>query len=592
MARITSDCVERVRDAVDFLGLVGERTELRRATAHSYEALCPFHDERTPSFTIDPDRKLYYCFGCQASGDVFTYVQALDGVDFPTALERLADRCGIEVEYEDEDPRASERRNRRQRLHALLERASAHYARLLWESSEAAGTRAYLLGRGLGEQSLRHFQVGYAPGAWDHVLRFAQSAGFSEEELRAAGLIRQPAGDRPPTDYFRGRIMFPLRDARGRVVGFGARATRADQRPKYLNSPDGPLYHKGRYLYGGDIARAHATRAGQVVVCEGYTDVIALHQAGVEHAVGLMGTAMTDEQLGELARLANTVLLCLDADRAGEEAMLRAAGSAARRRLELRVVPLPAGSDPAALAQAGGREALQTALDASVPLVRFQVQQTLARGDHGTGEGRDRTVERLRPVFATLAPSATRLELTRIVADTLQLPASLLEQLLDERRDDRSAARPAPLTGPVPLGGEQETERAFLALCLALPEPAATMLSELDLSAHFTSDPLRHAAEHLRANGLDPAGWGLRPGGCEPLAGTLAGLTVQSAREPASLARLEAQHQQLRLAALERQLRAARMRGDGSAAELARRRAATKARFEAAYVQALEDQER
>jgi DNA primase len=590
MARIRSESVERVRDAVDFAGLVGERTELRRVGAHSLEGLCPFHEERTPSFTIEPDRKLYYCFGCQASGDLITYVRELEGLEFRAAVELLADRCGIELEYEDEDPRETERRGARERLHALLERSAVHYARLLWESEEAAAARRYLVNdRGLGEEALRRFQVGYAPTAWDHLLRFATAADFSADELHAAGLIRHGTGNGRTSDYFRGRIMFPLRDSRGRVIGFGARATRADQRPKYINTPEGPLYRKGRHLYGVDLARPHATRAGEVVVCEGYTDVIALHQIGIQAAVGLMGTALTDAQLGELARLASTVVLCLDADKAGEEAMLRSARVATTRKLELQVVELPPGSDPAALAQSGGHEAIAAALERRVGIGRFQVQRILADGDHTSGEAIDRTLERLRPLFASLPPSATRMELTRIVADTVQLPLATLEQLLSARAGAQASSGDAGDATAVTLRREEEIERALLSLCIALPTLGGEILAGLDPEEHFTTALLRDAASIVADNGVAATLGRPEASGDGALERLLAALVVQSEREPASAARLEALHQQLRLTAIEHRLRNPSLRGAESVAELGLRRLAVKAQFDEAYARALDD---
>src|SRR5271155_1845674 len=384
MALYTNDSKDRVRDAVDFVELVSARTELRRAGPARYEGLCPFHDERTPSFGIDPAQKVYHCFGCQASGDVFTFVQETEGLDFKGALELLAERYGVELQREQEDPREAERRKRRERLLELLARTTGYYERYLWESSEAEPARAYLKGRGLGEEILREFHVGYAPSAWDRVLTASRTGGFSIEELYATGLAQRSKENGQPYDRFRSRIMFPLSDIRGRVLGFGARAMREEQRPKYLNTSDNDVYHKGLHLYGADLARPFAARTGQVIVCEGYTDTIALHQAGMGNAVGLMGTALTGEQVGELARMAQTVLLALDADSAGQEAMLRASRLAARRKLELRVVPLPDGADPADLIQRDGPEAMRAAVARSVAFVRFRVERVLEGGDDST----------------------------------------------------------------------------------------------------------------------------------------------------------------------------------------------------------------
>ena len=594
MARYTNESRDRVRDAIDFVELVSARTDLRRAGQNSYEGLCPFHEERTPSFGIDPVQKVYYCFGCQAGGDVFTFVRETESVDFTGALELLADRCGIELEREQEDPREAERRRGRERLLELLARTSAYYERCLWESDEATRAREYLRGRGLGEEILREFHVGYAPSAWDRVLTGSLRGGFSEAELYATGLAQRSQQNGRPYDRFRARIMFPLADTRGRVLGFGARALSEDQRPKYLNTSDNTVYHKGLHLYGADLARAHAARGGQTILCEGYTDVIALHQAGIRHTVGLMGTALTAEQVGELARMAPVVLLALDADGAGQEAMLRAADLASRRKLELRVVPLPSGTDPAELVQSEGAAAVERAVEASVPFVRFRIERVLDGGDHGSPEGRDRMLDELRPVFATLPPSALRMELTRVVSERLQLPESLAERTLAARNAQPGAIRSATKSDPasrapvasVASRGES-TERAFLAQCIAEPDTGARTLGEMDLSSHFTSDALRRAAGHLRAHLTDPGGH--LPEDDPELAGLLAELVVQAGRESPRPAMLESQRMQLELAHIDREIQRARGQESGDVSELAMRRAEVKREFDRAYELALEE---
>jgi DNA primase len=470
----------------------------------------------------------------------------------------------------------------------LLARTTAYYERQLWESKEAHDAREYLTARGLGEEVLRSFRVGYAPSAWDRVLLASRRAGFSEQELYATGLAQRSAENGRLYDRFRARIMFPLADVRGRVLGFGARALREGQRPKYLNTSDNDIYHKGLHLYGGDLARAHATRAGEVVLCEGYTDVIALHQAGMRNAVGLMGTALTAEQVGELSRMAARVLMALDADSAGQEAMLRAAKLASSRKLELRVVPLPAGTDPAELVQSEGVGAVQAAVEQSLPFVRFRVERTLAQGDYGSPEGRDRTIEELRPIFATLPPSAMRMELMRLVSGRLELPESLLEQELLAPPVRAQSSRPIARV----LSRREETERTFLVLCLASPKAGAVALRNLDLDRHFTSDLLRAAAQRLRDGDLhEPmrsvqggAGDGSEGGDVE---GILAELVVQAGREPGQPAMLEVQRLQLELASVDRQIQAARTQGAGDVTGLARRRGDVKREFDLAYERAL-----
>ena len=611
MALYTNESRDRVRDAVDFVELVSARTELRRAGAARYEGLCPFHEERTPSFGIDPVQKVYHCFGCQASGDLFTFVQDTEGVDFKGALELLAERYGVELVCEEEDPQQAERRRRRERLLELLVRTAAYYQRCLWDSREAARAREYLAGRGLGEEILGEFGVGFAPSAWDRVLTASRRGGFSVEDLYATGLAQRSRQNGQPYDRFRARIMFPLADVRGRVLGFGARALREDQRPEYLNTADNDLYHKGLHLYGGHLARAHAAREGQVIVCEGYTDTIAMHQAGLRNAVGLMGTALTGEQLGELARMAQTVLLALDADSSGQDAMLRAAALAAKRKLELRVVELPAGSDPAELVQRDGAEAVCALVARSVPFVRFRVERVLAQGDHSSPEGRDRMLEQLRPVFATLGPSAMRLELTRIVSERLDLPPSLAERALAEAEPRTAAPRGGGARAPAAANGGGDsppqareaiadgsdgdsltsrgasTERAFLALCIASPGAGEQALAQLDLDASFTSELMRRAAQHLRSHLSEPRA-GL-PEGDAGLASLVAQLVVEAGRESAREDMLEVQRLQLELARMDREIQRTRARQQGEVSELARQRSEVKREFERAYARVLEE---
>ena len=255
MALYKRESIERVRDAVDMVELVGTKSDLRRVGTR-WVGLCPFHDERTASFSVNAQDKLFYCFGCQASGDAIGFVQQTEALDFRESVEFLAERYGIELELEREDPREEERRRRREKLLALLERAARFYATYLWEAAEAGKARAYLAERGFSEEVLREFRVGYSPSAWDRVSLSARRDGATPEELMAAGLAQSGRGGSSIYDRFRGRIMFPLADSRGRVLGFGARAMGEGRGPKYLNTSENELYHKGRQLFGLDLARA------------------------------------------------------------------------------------------------------------------------------------------------------------------------------------------------------------------------------------------------------------------------------------------------------------------------------------------------
>jgi DNA primase len=536
----TADSRDRVFDAVDMIQLVSTRTDLRRAGVNSYFGICPFHDERRGSFHVRPEEKHYHCFGCQVSGDPFTFVMETEGLNFKGALEQLADRFGIKLETEAEDPAAATRRERRERLHKLLGRAATYYSRYLWEAREAQGARGYLLGRGLEEQTLREFQVGYAPSAWDRILLASRRSGYSDEELLAVGLA-QRSKTRPGQvfDRFRERIMFPAVDARGRVHGFGARRMRENQGgAKYLNTSDGELYHKREVLFGIDLARASAARAGRMILVEGYTDVLALHQAGLRNAVGIMGTSLTEEQVRELERIVGVLELCLDADRAGQEAMLRASRLAATSQLELRVVPLPEGTDPAELVEREGPAALRQRVDGSVPFAAFNVDQILQRSDTGTAEGKDRALAELAPVLTELAPSVLRDELVQRVAGRLEIAEGRLAALLSgesattppgpRKSNGTGSSLPSAPAGARLVDHQTRAERTFLALCIAMPEHGARMLGEIDAEVLLTSGMLRRAAAHLRDRTASPLAD--LPADDEVLARTIAELITLAGR--------------------------------------------------------------
>jgi len=582
VALYTDESIERVRQAVDMLDLVGAKTELRRSGSQ-WMGTCPFHDERTPSFSVNAADKVFHCFGCGEGGDIFKFVQLTDGLPFRESLEQLADRYGVTLELADEDPQAAEKRQHRDRLLELLERTATWYVRQLWETDEARGPREYLAERGLEEQALREFRVGYAPSAWDAVLVGLRRAGFSERDLWDAGLVRrsQKGG---LYDFFRRRVQFPLCDARGRVLGFGGRAVGPDQKPKYVNSTDNVVFHKGRNLFGADLARVAAAKASEVVLCEGYTDVIALHQAGLRNTVGLMGTALTEDQVGELARLAPVVLLALDADSAGQEAMLRAAKVAAGRRLELRVVVLPTGQDPADLLLTEGPDGMRERVAASVPFVRFRVDRVLASEDLGSAEGKDRAVEELRPVLGPLPASALRDELLAHASDRLDVvPVKLAEWLAQPPRGGAAQAmtrrgvpaEPAPQSAPAAppartiVSPSARVERSFLIQCLVLPQEGRAALATLDLELDILTPVYRRAALLL----MEQLGGQLQaPEGDEELASTLAELQVRSARAQSSRAALEAERLRLELASLERRIQSAKTGGGGNIVELAQRR--------------------
>jgi DNA primase len=562
MGLFTRDSIERLRDAIDMVDLVSAKTDLRRVGSR-FTGLCPFHDERTPSFSVNAEEKLFYCFGCQAKGDAIGFVEQAEGLDFPEAVEMLADRYAVKLERENDDPQAEERRRRRARLHSLLSRAARYYGTYLWDSQEAGPARKYLAGRGLGEQVLKEFQVGYSPKAWDRMLIGAGQGGFRPEELVAAGLA-QRGREGSLYDRFRGRIMFPLSDFRGQVLGFGARAMSEGQHPKYLNTSENDVYHKGRQLFGIHLARAQAAKSGRIVVVEGYTDVLALHQAGIREAVAIMGTALTQEQLSLLGRAAPLVVLALDADRSGQDAMLRVAR--ATKDTQIHVVEMSEGQDPAELIAQGGAEAFSERLDGAVPTIQFQVRRVLADADLDTPAGRDQALEKAARLIAehTTEGSAMRDELVREGADRLDVPQEYVRTALRSPRPFAEAPPPSrPPSAPARASAGEvalRAEREFLSRCLASGELGRGYIS-LPQDEQFSSDATRRARKHLATHFEDPLA-GLPED--EPTLAALVTDVALAAQEgsPSPEAVLQMSILQLEKRRLEREIRRAAQEGD------------------------------
>ena len=566
MGLFTRDSIDRLRDAIDMVELVGAKTDLRRVGSR-FTGLCPFHDERTPSFSVNAADKLFYCFGCQAKGDAIGFVEQAEGLDFVDAVEMLADRYGVQLERENDDPRAEERRRRRARLHSLLDRAAKYYSTYLWDATEAAAAREYLAGRGLSEEILREFRIGYSPSAWDRMIVRAQEGGFRPEELVGAGLA-QRGRQGGLYDRFRSRIMFPLADRRGQVLGFGARAMGEGRGPKYLNSSESDVYHKGRQLFGIDVARAHAAKSGRIVVVEGYTDVLALHQAGIRESVAIMGTALTAEQMAELSKAANLVILALDADRSGQEAMLRAARTSGGATL--RVVEMPAGKDPADLIAAGEAESFRGRLGHALPITQFQVRRVLADADLDSPTGRDRALEEAARLIAgqTMEGSAMRDELVREAADRLDVPGHRVRTAFASggSAPARAAVGPPRDPGPAfPAGASAgevafRAEREFLSRCLASDDLGRSYLS-IPSDDQLSSDATRRAREHLAAHFDDPLA-GL-PENEPALAALVTDVALAAQEQPASPeAVLRMSILQLEKRRIEREIRRAAQAGD------------------------------
>jgi len=514
MARIKDDSVAQVRAAIDMVELVSQYTTLRRAGAR-YTGRCPFHEERTPSFSVNAVDKLYHCFGCGKGGDAISFVRELEQLDFAEAIAWLAERFNVTLEYEEMSPHVEEARRRRERLHALLEQATSFYERHLWESPAGEPVRAYLERRGLGEDICREFRLGLSPG--QGMAAKAQQKGFSVAELRAAGLVNARGND-----YFPQRLMFPLADARGRVVGFQARKLHDDDplRGKYVNSPEGELFHKSAVLYGLHLARLAVAKEDRAIVVEGNTDVIALRQAGLEPVVASMGTALTEQQVRELSRLTRRLYLCFDADAAGEAATLRGMELAVKQGFDVRVVPLPPGDDPADAAE-GFEQRLEAALAYPLYRVRLIVDDP---------PDRQAAHREAKAFLDALADSPQRHDAWRYVNDKLGMTVQLQSAV--------STVKAAPVSLRVLAAGDR-LERDALAGCLAHPE-LLSLLAEL-APDHFDDEPNRRFREAI-VDGLEPP---------EDLVALRAELSARAAAEEID----EATAKQLLLRLRERHLR-------------------------------------
>ena len=474
MARIKDTSVEAVKAAADIVQLVEGYTRLRKSGAR-FVGLCPFHQERTPSFGVSPDRGTFKCFGCGEGGDAISFVEKRENLDFVGAIEFLADRFNVPLEYEETSPEQDRRRRQRERLFQLLEQAAVFYERYLWESPRGEQARAYLESRGLGEEVCREYRLGLAPGGAT-LAHKAREKDFTPAELAAAGLT-----NRRGNDYFGGRLLFPLADARGRVRGFQARKLREDDplRAKYVNSPEGELFRKGDMLYGLDLARTAIARQERAVVVEGNTDVITLRQAGLEPVVASMGTALTDRQLKELSRLTHKAWLCFDGDAAGTAATLRGMELAAAQGFDVRVVALPPGTDPA-----DDPERFEERLAGAESYLVYRVRLEIERAPD-----RQEAFVRVREVLSRFEDSPERQDAVRLAADRLDLPKETQAGFAP------SATRGTGAISPRLLDAGERLERDALAGVAAHPElheQLAALAPE-----HFDSELHRRVRRHL-----------------------------------------------------------------------------------------------
>jgi DNA primase len=437
--RIPQTFIDELIARADIVEIVGSRVPLKKA-GREYKACCPFHDEKTPSFWVSPDKQFYHCFGCGAHGTALGFLMQYEQLPFPEAVEELAGRLGLEVPHEGGNAPAQ---RGQEELTDLLGRVAGFYQECLQSNPRA---RAYLQGRGLESATLERFRIGYAPDAWNEVLRRFGATEAARKALQSTGLIIERETPRPGSepyyDRFRDRIMFPIRDPRGRVLGFGGRVLEGGE-PKYLNSPETELFHKGHELYGLHEIRLARTSLQRLLFVEGYMDVVRLHQAGVAYAAATLGTATTPEHLRRAFRLVSEVVFAFDGDRAGRAAAWRALQNAlpeAREGRELRFLFLPDGEDPDSLVGREGRAAFEARLATALPLSEYLIAQLREQTDVSHADGRARFVALARPLLAKV-PQGVYLELLRArVAEEIGLHGERLRELLEDTSDPGYAA--------------------------------------------------------------------------------------------------------------------------------------------------------
>jgi DNA primase len=498
--RIRDEDVKAVRDAVPIDAVVSEYLQLRNAGGGNLKGLCPFHDEKSPSFQVSPSKGLYHCFGCGEGGDTLAFVMKLDHLSFTEAVERLAAQAGITLRYEEGSHIPGRQQGERIRLVEAHRAAARFYVEQLG-SAEAEIGRAFLAARGFDQAAAEHFGVGYAPAGWDHLVRFLRGQGFSDKELIVSGLASESRRG-GAIDRFRGRLIWPIRDITGEVIGFGARKLRDDdQGPKYLNTPETPLYKKSQVLYGIDLAKKEIARTGRAVVVEGYTDVMACHLAGVTTAIATCGTAFGGDHIKILRRLlmdnsTAEVVFTFDGDEAGQKAALRAFEDDQKFAAETSIAITPGGMDPCELRLAEGDAAVQRLIDGRSPLFAFALRSIVARYNLDTDEGRVAAVDAAVPVVAAIKNQALRdryaIRLVGMAGMATQAEEQSIIRRVRAMARARAAGGQSPQVRP-PRGGYAQAPAA----ASAAPAPSSGPRLDLRSPAHRVErELLKLALQH------------------------------------------------------------------------------------------------
>ncbi len=489
---IPEEVIERIRAGTDIVSLISEYISLRQ-NGPRYIGLCPFHNEKTPSFSVSRDKQLYYCFGCHASGNAISFVMNMDGMSFIEAVRKLGLRMGIDVSEHLENDTERQKRQFREQIIDACEAASRYYSWMLTDSKLGDKCRGYVESRGIGDDAVKAFGLGYAPSgqSMDLLSAYLGKKGFDEKILLESGLSLKKKYGPGLMDAFRDRLMFPIRNSYGKAVAFGGRIISEDGRPKYINSKEGPAYSKRANLYNLHLAAPVARTTGRMVLCEGYLDVIAVWNSGVKEVVASLGTALTQEQSKLIARHAAKALISYDADSAGSAATSKGVKLLEDAGLEVKVVMMPSGEDPDSLYRKAGAARLREAIDGAASYIRFQVESAMSQADISGRDGKLSAVRRLVSIIASSSDAVTRAELVREISGRLAVAPDAMSQDVSKLLRRQSGAQQQ-RRGDDDGEGERryyeasgfsyaiaETERAILSLCAKDPKLIKMVLERL-----------------------------------------------------------------------------------------------------------------
>ena len=495
MGRIADEKIDEIRERTDIVEVVSSYLSLKRSGVN-HQGLCPFHQEKSPSFNVNSARQIFHCFGCGVGGNVFSFLMRMEGLSFPDAVRRLGEKVGVEVEEEAVSPEEVRRRDERERILRINEVAGEFYQQLLLTDEEGAPGRRYLRQRGYESEIVRTFQLGFAPGGWESLAKHLTGKSFSSEDSQKAGLVRPGKQERGDYDLFRNRLLFPIHDLQGRMVAFGGRVL-DDSLPKYINSPETAVYHKGQTLYGLYQARDAMRHNGEALVVEGYFDVLALHRAGFPGAVATCGTALTADHARLLKRYADKILLIFDEDAAGRQATFRAMDALVPAGLLVSVVTMPVGEDPDSLLKEKGEEGFRLCLDAARPVLEVFIEDQLRVNDESV-EGRARAAEQVLERIKRLPGDLQRSLYVKRLAELTGLDVELLKSKVRGGVPALKQGRAPAQSNPVrKLAAETGQTQKYLLRLMLMDDQQRRLVRQEGTADLFIDDLFRGLADYL-----------------------------------------------------------------------------------------------